>query len=97
MAEAGPASSQGKGVGDGNCCGQAVDSGSISACVFCSVFFSGAASRLRGVKPHADERSEKVRWLSAGSVSKSQVSCSNSVKRFSSGFAGVVQAAFGIG
>ena len=64
---------------------------------FALFFFSGAASRLRGVKPHADERSEKVRWLSAGSVSKSQVSCSNSVKRFSSGFAGVVQAAFGIG
>ena len=49
------------------------------------------------MKPHADERSEKVRWLSAGSVSESKVSCGNSVKRFSFGFAGVVQAAFGIG
>ena len=50
---------------------------------FALVFFSDAASGLGGAKPRADERSEKVRLLSAGSVSDSEVLYGNSVKRFS--------------
>lgn len=50
---------------------------SVSACVFFALFFSGATSRLGGVKPHADEQSEKVRQLS-----KSRESRVSSVKHF---------------
>ena len=49
----------------------------------CFRFFSDAASRLGGAKPRADERSEKVRLLSAGSASNSKVLYGNSVKHFS--------------
>ena len=52
-------------------------------CLFCFSFFSDAASRLEGAKPRADERSEKVRLLSAGSASNSKVLYGNSVKHFS--------------
>ena len=52
-------------------------------CLFCFRFFSDAASRLGGAKPQADERSEKARRLSAGSVSNSKVLYGNSVKHFS--------------
>ena len=49
---------------------------------FAVVFFR-CCKRLRGAKLHADERSEKVRWLLAGSVSNSKGLYGNSVKRFS--------------
>ncbi|KAM6190979.1 uncharacterized protein WM294_013171 isoform 2-T5 [Sarcoramphus papa] len=39
--------------------------------------------RLRGAKPHAEERSEKVRRLLAGSVSNSKGLYGNLVKHFS--------------
>ena len=55
----------------------------LSMCLFCFRFFSDAASRLGGAKPHADERSEKARRLSAGSVPNSGVLYGNSVKHFS--------------
>lgn len=45
------------------------------------VFFSGATHSLGGAKPHADERSEKVRRLSGGSVSNSKVLSGNLAKR----------------
>ena len=50
---------------------------------FSLFFFSGAARSLRGAKPRADERSEKVRRWWAGSVSSSTVLYGSSVKRFS--------------
>ena len=61
------------------------------------MIFAGAAHSLGGVKQHADRRSEKVRWFWAGSASESKVSCGKSVRRFPVGFAGAVQAAFGVG
>ena len=75
---------------------QAAILGSISACGFCFDFVVAARS-LRGAKQHAEKRSEKLRRLWARSVSESKVLCSNSVRRFPVGFAGTVQAAFGIG
>lgn len=82
MAEAGRVSGQGKGAGDGNRGGWAAVLGSISACVFWLVcFFSGATHSLGGAKPRADERSEKVRRLSGGSVSNSEVLSGNLAKR----------------
>ena len=69
----------------------------LSMCVFCFRFFSDAASRLGGAKPRADERSEKVRLLSAGSASHSKVLYGNSVKHFSLILQVVLRAAFGIG
>ena len=33
-----------------------------------ALVFAGAAYSLGGAKQHAEKRSEKVRWLSAGSV-----------------------------
>ena len=47
------------------------------------VFFFRCSKRLRGAKPHAVERSEKVRRLLASLVSNSKVLYGNSVKRFS--------------
>ena len=74
MAEAGWVSSRGKGVGDGDRCGQSEVSDSIAACVSCSVFFfSGATSRLGGEKSHAKEQSKKVRRLSARSTSNAGI------------------------
>lgn len=55
----------------------------VSACVFFALVFSGATSRLGGVKPRADEQSERMRQLSAWSLSKSRESCISSVKHFS--------------
>ena len=46
-------------------------------------FFFRCCKWLGGAKPRADERSEKVRLLSAGSASHSKVLYGNSVKRFS--------------
>ena len=61
--------------------------GNISACVFFALgwffFFFRCCKRLRGAKPHADERSEKVRRLLARLVSNSKVLYGNSVKHFS--------------
>ena len=54
----------------------------VSLCLFALVF-SGAASRLGGPKPRADEWSEKVRRLSARLGSKCRESCGSSVKYFS--------------
>ena len=48
-----------------------------------ALFFFRCCKRLRGAKPRADKRSEKVRLLSAGSVSNSKVLYGNSVKHFS--------------
>jgi len=70
--------------------------GSISACVFCFLFV-GATHSPEGAKQHADKRSKKVRRLGTGSVCKSEVLCSDSVRCLCLGFAGAVRAAFGIG
>jgi len=70
--------------------------GSISACV-CYFVFVGATHSPEGAKQHADKRSEKVRRLWTGSVCKSKVLCSNSVRCLCLGFAGAVRAAVGIG
>ena len=90
-------SGQGKGAGDGNGRGQALVSGGISACAVCFVFIAGGARRLRGAKRRADERSEKVRRLCAGSACKSKLLCSDRVRGVSLGFAGAVRATCGIG
>lgn len=82
MAEAGGESSQGKGVGDENWCVQAAVLGSISMCLFCFGFFRCHKQTWR-VKPRADEQSERMRQLSAWSLSKSRESCISSVKHFS--------------
>ena len=44
-------------------------------------FFQGATHSLGGAKPRADERSEQVRRLLAGSVSNSKVLSGNLAKR----------------
>ena len=54
----------------------------LSMCLLLWFFFR-CRKRLGGAKPHADERSEKVRRLLAGSVSNSKVLHGNSVKHFS--------------
>lgn len=64
---------------------------------FFALVFSGATSRLGWVKPHADVQSEKMRQLSPWSLSKSTDSRLSSVKHFFFVFAGIMQAAFGIG
>ena len=58
----------------------------LSMCLFCFevfFFYFRCCKRLRGAKPHADERSEKVRRLLARLVSNSKVLYGNSVKHFS--------------
>jgi len=91
-------SSQGKGAGSGNRCGQALVLGIISACAVCFDFFAGAAHSHGQVKQHADKRSEMVRLLLARSVCKSKILCGSSVRRVSLDFAGAmcVRATFGI-
>jgi len=68
----------------------------LSVCLF-AVIVADTACRLGGAWQYADQRSEKVRQLCAGSVCESKLLCSNSVKRISFGFAGAVWVAFGIG
>jgi len=68
--------------------------GGVSACALCFDFIAGATHSLRGAKQHAERRSKKV---CAGSVCKSKLLCSNSVRRVSLDFAGAVWAACGIG
>ena len=48
-----------------NCCGQAVVLGSVSARASCFIFLQVLRGAMKGVKLRADERSEKVRRLSA--------------------------------
>ena len=50
----------------------------VSKHVLSASIFAGS---VKGVKLHADQWSEKVRWLAAGSVSNSKVLYGNSLQR----------------
>ena len=97
MAKTSQVSSQGKGwemaVGVGRLCGFGQY---IRMCLF-AVMVADAACGLGGAGQHADQRSEKVRQLWAGSACESKVLCSNSVKRISLGFTGAVWVTFAMG